>query len=105
MPVNAPSTIAASRTARAIGPGVSCVLEIGMIPLRLHNPTVGLMPTMPHWLDGETMEPSVSVPMATAHKLADTATAEPELEPDGLRSSTYGFFVSPPRPLQPLVER
>ena len=33
------------------------------------------------------MEPSVSVPMAAAHRLAATATPEPELEPDGVRSS------------------
>ncbi len=32
------------------------------------------------------MEPSVSVPIATAHRLADTPAADPELEPDGLRS-------------------
>jgi hypothetical protein len=28
----------------------------------------------------------------------------PELDPQGLRSSAYGFFVNPPRPLHPLVE-
>ena len=50
------------------------------------------------------MEPSVSVPIAAAARLAATADPEPELEPHGLRSSAYGFFVCPPRPLQPLVE-
>ena len=50
------------------------------------------------------IEPSVSVPMARAQRFADTAAAEPELEPDGLRSSAYGLFVCPPRPLQPLDE-
>src|SRR5213082_2527827 len=55
--------------------------------------------------EGETTEPSVSVPIATAHRFAATAAAEPELDPDGLRSSAYGFFVSPPRPLHPLVDR
>src|SRR5436190_4369391 len=50
------------------------------------------------------MDPSVSVPIATAHQLADTPAADPELDPDGLRSSTYGFLVSPPRPLHPLVD-
>src|SRR5206468_3632215 len=90
-PISAPSRIAASRTVRAIGPAVSCVLEIGMIPLLLHNPTVGLIPTIPHCVAGETIDPSVSVPIATAHKFADTAAAEPELDPDGFRSSTYGF--------------
>src|SRR5437773_5208121 len=50
------------------------------------------------------MEPSVSVPTAAPHKLAATATPEPELEPEGLRSSTYGLRVWPPRALHPLVE-
>src|ERR1043165_6377780 len=51
------------------------------------------------------MDPSVSVPIAIAQRLADTAAAEPELEPDGLRSRAEGVRVSPPRPLQPLIER
>ncbi len=75
-----------------------------MIPERLISPTVGFIETIPHTADGEMREPSVSVPTATAQRLAATATAEPELEPEGLRSSAYGFLVSPPRPLQPLVE-
>src|SRR5437667_11843764 len=77
---------------------------MGTMPLRLISPSVGLMPTIPLVEEGETIEPSVSVPTAAAHRLAATATAEPELEPEGLRSSAYGFWVSPPRPLQPLVE-
>src|SRR5205814_10244233 len=91
-------------TVRAIGPAVSCVCEMGMMPVRLSSPTVGLMPTMPLMDEGETIEPSVSVPTATAHRFAATATPEPELDPDGLRSSAYGLCVWPPRPLQPLVE-
>jgi hypothetical protein len=55
-----------------------------MMPERLTSPTVGLIPTTPQYEAGETIEPFVSVPMDAAHKLADTAAAEPELEPDGL---------------------
>src|SRR5437763_16963142 len=77
---------------------------MGTMPARLISPSVGLIPTMPLVDEGETIDPSVSVPTATAHRFAATATPEPELEPEGLRSSAYGFFVSPPRPLQPLVE-
>ena len=55
------------------------------MPLRLTRPTVGLMPTSPLIEEGETIEPSVSVPTATAHKLAAAAAPEPELDPDGLR--------------------
>ena len=41
---------------------------------------------MPLVCEGQITDPSVSVPTAAAHKLAATATAEPELEPHGLRS-------------------
>src|SRR5258708_19397035 len=51
------------------------------------------------------IDPSVSVPTATVQRLALTDTADPELEPDGVRSSTYGFRHWRPRPLQPLDER
>src|SRR5215813_10302590 len=74
------------------------------MPDRLTSPSVGLIPTSELTFDGDTIEPSVSVPTAIAIRFAATATADPELDPDGLRSSAYGFFVWPPRPLQPLDE-
>src|SRR6202043_655374 len=77
---------------------------MGMMPVRLTSPTVGLIPTKPFAEDGQTIDPSVSVPIAAAQKLAEVAAPDPELDPQGLRSSAYGFFVCPPRPLQPLVE-
>ena len=42
------------------------------------------------------IEPSVSVPTATAHKPAATAAAEPELLPEGDRDSACGLRVWPP---------
>src|SRR5687768_10906145 len=98
------SSAAASATVRAIGPAVSCVCEIGMMPDRLTRPTVGFRPTRPFAPAGHTIDPSVSVPTAAAARFAATAAPDPELEPQGLRSSTYGFFTSPPRPLQPLLD-
>src|SRR5215813_755576 len=77
---------------------------MGTIPARLIEPNVGLIPTIPFADDGHTTEPSVSVPTATTHRFAEAAAPDPELEPHGLRSRAYGFFVRPPRPLQPLVE-
>src|SRR5450631_248267 len=77
---------------------------MGIIPARLIRPKVGLIPTIPFADDGHTMEPSVSLPTATVPRLADVAAPEPELDPQGLRSRAYGFFVKPPRPLHPLVE-
>src|SRR6266404_5936876 len=68
------------------------------------TPTVGLMPTTPLALAGQTTLPSVSVPSDTAVKFADTAAPEPELEPQGLRSMPYGLCVCPPRPDQPLID-
>jgi hypothetical protein len=61
---------------------------MGMMPSRLTNPTVGFNPTTPFTAAGQMMLPSVSVPMEAAARLAATATALPELEPHGLRSST-----------------
>src|SRR5574337_2134741 len=77
---------------------------MGMIPARLTSPRLGLMPTTPLTEEGQTMEPSVSVPIATVAKPAATAAADPELEPQALRSRIYGLCVRPPSPLQPLVE-
>ena len=62
------------------------------------------MPTIPQALAGQTMEPLVSVPTASGVSPAATATAEPELDPDGLRPDPYGFSTWPPSVLQPLVE-
>src|ERR1043165_7149132 len=73
-----------------------------MIPARLTSPTVGLIPTREFADEGHTTEPSVSVPITAEQRFADAAAPDPELEPHGFRSSPYGFFVCPPRPLQPL---
>src|SRR5260370_40974381 len=75
-----------------------------MMPRRLTRPTVGLIPASPLDDEGQTIDPSVSVPMPAAAMLAEIPAPVPELDPHGLRSSAYGFFVNPPRPLHPLVE-
>src|SRR5271165_5464205 len=77
---------------------------MGMIPPRLTNPTVGLIPASPFDEEGQTIDPSVSVPMPTAARFAEIPAPVPELDPHGFRSSAYGFLVNPPRPLHPLVE-
>src|SRR5260370_3297041 len=74
------------------------------MPARLVRPTVGLMPTTPFALAGQTMLPSVSLPKDTVAKFAEAAAPEPELEPQGLRSMPYGLCVCPPRPDQPLID-
>ena len=72
------------------------------MPARLASPSVGLMPTSPFWPDGHTIEPSVSVPIATVARSADADTPLPELDPHGLRSSAYAELVWPPSALHPL---
>src|SRR5438874_2698881 len=100
----APSTAAASATVRPNGPIVSWLCAMGITPERLVRPTVGLIPTTLFDEAGQRIEPSVSVPSEAAARLAATATADPELEPQGERSSTYGLRTCPPRPLHPLDE-
>src|SRR5439155_13478710 len=77
---------------------------MGTTPARLVRPTVGLVPTTPLALAGQTMLPSVSLPNETAAKFADAAAPEPELDPHGLRLMPYGLLVCPPRPDQPLTD-
>ena len=74
------------------------------MPARLTRPTVGLIPASPFEDEGQTIDPSVSVPIAAAHKFAEVPAPDPELDPQALRSRAYGFLVRPPRPLHPLVE-
>lgn len=62
-----------------------------MTPALLVRPTVGLIPTTELELEGERIEPSVSVPSDTATKLAATDIAEPLLDPQGSADRTYGF--------------
>src|SRR5829696_7357521 len=75
-----------------------------MMPARLTSPRVGLIPTIPFADEGQTIEPSVSVPTPIAAKFAAIAAPVPELDPHGFLSSTYGFRACPPRPLHPLDE-
>src|SRR4030095_6907124 len=101
----APNKITASFTVFPNGPPPSWDFEIGMIPARLTRPTVGFIPTNAHIEAGHAIDPSVSVPTATTHRSAATATADPELEPHGDRSRIYGFLVWPPLLLHPLDAR
>jgi hypothetical protein len=59
-------------------------MRYGIIPDLLTKSIVGLMPTIPLTAEGQTTEPSVSVPTATTQRFAATATADPALEPHGL---------------------
>src|SRR6266478_5125824 len=73
-----------------------------MIPSCEINPTVGLRPTIKLLPEGQTTDPSVSVPTAVAQRFVAAATDDQELEPQGSKLSRYGSRVKPPRALQPL---
>src|SRR5690625_99212 len=65
--------------------------SVGQIPLLILSENIPLNAA------GTRTEPPVSVPIAKAHKPAATATAEPELEPPGIRciSGSCGFLGVP----------
>src|SRR5207247_11094462 len=87
------SAAAASATVRPWGPTVSCVCEMGTTPARLVSPTVGLIPTTPLALAGQTMLASVSLTNDDVAKFADAAAHEPELEESELTSIACGVCV------------
>src|SRR5712691_13559841 len=62
------------------------------------RPLVGLNPTTPQRVDGEMIEPSVSVPIEKPTNPADVADAGPAdepLEPVLSSSICHGFLVTP----------
>jgi hypothetical protein len=59
------------------------------------NPRLGLRPTMLLRAAGTRPEPAVSVPSASGTMPRATATADPELEPPGIRSGRSGLRGMP----------
>ena len=72
-----------------------------MAPWRLTAPKVGRRPVTPQRVDGETMEPQVSVPMAKPTSPAAVAAAGPADEPLEPCSRFQGFLVLPPNQTSP----
>src|SRR5208283_3748587 len=90
------STSIASSTLRAIGPSLSSDQQSVMAPVRATRPKVGRSPATPQRMEGLTMLPPVSLPIANATKPAAVAAPGPALEPDDPSSSNHGFMVWPP---------
>src|SRR5215469_17682357 len=67
------------------------------MPWVLTRPIVVLSPVRPHQDAGNRTEPPVSVPIAHGAKPAATATAEPLLDPPGVRATSvsHGFHGVP----------
>src|SRR5689334_8438203 len=69
-----------------------------MAPKRLTRPYVGRKPVTPHREDGETIDPSVSVPIENPTKPPAVAAAGPAdepLEPVCASSGCHGLRVTP----------
>ena len=99
----ASKTRAQSSTERAIGPSLSIDQESDMQPCRLTRPKVGRRPEAPQARQGETMLPSVSLPIAKPTSPAATAEAEPADEPLDPRRGSHGLRVMPPNHWSPIA--
>src|SRR5207244_5674905 len=88
---------------RAIGPRLAMLQASAMQPCRLIRPNVGLSPVAPQRVHGETMLPSVSVPMAKPTRPAATVAAEPADEPLDPCFGFHGLRVIPPNHWSPIA--
>src|SRR5262249_14758835 len=59
------------------------------------RPREGLRPTSPLQLAGMRIDPPPSLPCATGTMPVVTATADPPLEPPGVRDGSHGLCVGP----------
>ena len=77
----ASSTSAQSSALRQIGPSLSIVHESAMAPVRGTRPKVGLSPVVPQRVEGDEMEPRVSLPIENPTRPAAVADAGPAEDP------------------------
>src|SRR5688572_21509187 len=91
--------MASSSALLQIGPILSRLQQSTMAPLRLTVPKVGRNPVAPQRVEGETIDPSVSVPIVNGNKPATTEAADPADDPLDPCCRFQGFFVSPPNHL------
>ena len=98
------NTIPQSRADLQIGPILSMLQLNAIAPFRLTRPNVGRRPVAPHRVDGETIDPNVSVPMAKATSPATVAEAEPADDPLDPCFKSHGFFVTPPYQISPIAK-
>src|SRR4030065_2813252 len=84
-------SIAESLTFFVIGPIWSRDDAKATSPYRETLPYVGLNPTTPQSAAGCLIEPPVSEPRAAMHISAETAAADPPLEPPGILVISQGF--------------
>src|SRR5215471_7161592 len=88
--------MAASSTLRQSGPTLSIVHDNAIAPLRGTLPKVGRKPVTPQIVEGATIDPHVSDPMANGTSPAETAAPGPADEPLEPFAVSHGFLVCPP---------
>src|SRR5436190_892262 len=88
--------IASSSALLDIGPALSKLQHKTIAPLRLTVPNVGRKPVAPQRVEGDTIEPNVSVPIANGSKPAATDAALPADEPLEPCCRFHGLRVKPP---------
>ncbi len=84
-----------------MGPSLSIDQESAIAPVRGTRPNVGRSPVAPQRVDGDEMEPSVSLPMEKATSPAAVADAGPAEEPLEPWSVFQGLRVMPPNQTSP----
>src|SRR5437764_5299238 len=94
-PAIALSAIIASSVVSANTDTQSSVRHAGTTPAVEINPRLGFNPTMLLSIAGTRPEPAVSVPSASGTRPAETATADPELDPPGIKSARIGLTGMP----------
>src|SRR4051812_46319765 len=102
-PLIAAMTRAQSSTARQMGPILSMDQVRAMPPVRGTRPNVGRSPVTPQRVEGDAMEPRVSVPMPKAMHPAEVAEADPAEEPLEPWPIFQGFWVVPPYQTSPMA--
>src|SRR3954470_24382767 len=95
------STMAQSSAVRQMGPILSIDQLSAMAPVRGTRPKVGRKPVAPTRVDGDEIEPRVSVPMANAQQPAAVAAEEPADEPDEPCVGRHGLRVRSPNHRSP----
>src|SRR5215510_5945589 len=84
-----------SSALRAMGPSLSIEYASDMAPWRLTRPYVGRNPEIPVNVDGHTIEPQVSEPIAKAAMPEQTIAADPLDDPQVQQPSFHGLRAAP----------
>src|SRR5678816_3603893 len=94
-------TSAQSSTLRQIGPSLSIVQESAIAPVRGTLPKVGRNPVVPQRVEGDEIDPSVSLPIANPTRPAAVAEAGPAEDPLDPCVTFQGFLVVSPNQMSP----